>query len=484
MAAKKKTGKKKGQGDREAKAASAKPTSAEAPARAANAEATELAPAPKAKAKRDVLPLPAPLPQPVFPKETSPIDNPLTMAAVLAIVLSVMIGLTWKRVSTAESGGPLSAVPRESFLVARIDVPTLRASPLYAAVIGEESASKALGLEELARGCGFDPLARVDDLVVAIPEGEAKGTFGLAAQVRLTESELATCADRLTAARGGKTTPKTVGAFHVLEEQKGERSTPGLAFREGGLLVVAEGSWLASMLATAEGTRPRALEKDLHGELVRTLEADPSLSHPTILATAVLPTSLRERLKNELSQELAAAAGGAGGQSGDSPESIMSAVLSVSAAGLGISARGGEELSARAELVCETEASAAVLGRLVERKRFGWSKDIAMRLIGLGSAVDSITAVPHGPSLTVKLHAPTDDLARGIARVLEYGRKKAPAPEPPTPSKRPPPDEVLSPKRDAGAPSRPAGASGASGASGEGAAGRPRPPSSEELPPR
>jgi hypothetical protein len=399
--------------------------------------------------QKTFLPLPAPLPQPVFPKESSPIDNPGTMAVVLSIVLAVLIGLTWKQGGRPqEAGGPLGAVPKESFLVARVDVPTLRASPLYAAVLGEEGPSKALGLDEITRGCGFDPITRVDELVLAIPEGEAKGTFGLAAKVRIDESELATCAERLTAARGAKTTPKVVGTFHVLEQEKGERSAPGLAFREGGLLVVAEGSWLTSMLAAAEGTHPRALVKDLHADLSNTLENDPQLVRPTLLATAVLPTSLRERLKVELSHELSAAP--AGGTNEDTPEAIMSAVLSVSAAGLAISAHPGEELVARAELVCETETAAKVLGRLVERKRFGWSKDIALRLVGLGSAVDSIVVEPHGPGLTVKLHAPIEDLSRGIARVLEYGKKKVSPPES-APPRRPVPDELVTSKKDAGA---------------------------------
>lgn len=447
MASKKK-GKKKASAPSESQKARATEGEREVP-EPSRAAANDVADAHAVPAKKTFLPLPAPLPQPVYPKESSPIDNPGTMAVVLSIVLAVLIGLTWKQGGRPQdAGGPLAAVPKESFLVARVDVPTLRASPLYAAVVGEEGPSKALGLDEIGRGCGFDPIARVDELVLAIPEGEAKGTFGVAAKVRIDESELATCAERLTAARGAKTTPKTVGSFHVLEQEKGERSAPGLAFREGGLLVVAEGSWLSSMLAAAEGTHPRAFVKDLHADLAKTLESDPQLVRPTILATAVLPTSLRERLKAELSHELSAAPAGTTNE--DTPEAIMAAVLSVSAAGLAISAHPGEEIVARGDLLCETETAAKVLGRLVERKRFGWSKDIALRLIGLGSAVDSIVVEPHGPGLTVKLHAPTDDLSRGIARVLEYGKKKASPPES-APLRRPVPDEIVSSKKDAGA---------------------------------
>jgi len=367
----------------------------------------------------------------------------------MAIALAVMVGLTWKQGAAGGAPlGPEAAVPKASFLVAHVDVPTLRASPVYAAVVGEEGPGKSLGLDELSRGCGFDPLTRVDDLVVAVPEGESRGTFGVAAQVRITESELATCAERIALTRGTKTSPKVVGAFHVLEGEAGARGQPGLAFREGGLLVVAEGSWLGAMLAAAEGTAPRALQGDVHGELVKTLTAEPSLAHPTVLATALLPAALRDRLKNELSQELA---GVNGGTSEDAPEAIMSAVLSVSAAGLAVSSRAGEDLSAMAVLRCETEANARVLARLVERKRFGWSKDIGIRLIGLGAVVDSLTAEPKGRELYVRLHAPPDDLARGITRALEYGRKQEPKRlQEPAPGKPQAPDEIVPAKRDAG----------------------------------
>ncbi len=417
--------------------------------------ADEAPPSPSPRPPRPRLaplpPLPAPLEQPVPPPELALVDNPAAIAVVLALVLAVLVGLTWKRAPSGPSGGPLTAVPRESFLVGRVDVPTLRASPLFATVLGDPDASRSLGLDELARGCGFDPLARVKELVVVLPEGESRGTFGLAAQVTVTESELATCAQRISEARGGVATPKTVGSFHVLEDPRG--SKPGLAFREGGLLLVAEGSWLASMISAADSAEQGAkgAHTDLHGTLAAGIGADPRLAAPTALVTAVLPRPLRERLRAELGEEIARAAGGPDGA--DTPQAIMSAVLSVAGAGLGVALGGADgQVSARAELACEDPASAQVLARLVERKRFGWSKELWVRLIGLGGAVDSITVEPRGTTLSVGLHAPTDELSRGVARLLELGQKKLKPPAPgasPPPAAPPaprPPDEVLKPK--------------------------------------
>jgi hypothetical protein len=410
------------------------------------------------KAEKKGFPPLRPLPPPdvLSEKELSPIDNPIAIALVMAIALAVLVGLTWNRVTPpgAASSGPLDAVPRESFLVGHVDVPALRASPVYKAVLGEAdgSASKALGLDELAKGCGFDPLGRVSELAVAIPEGESRGTFGLAAHVNITESELATCAERIGEARGSKTTPKTVGAFHVMEEQKGAH--PGLAFREGRqssgphLLLVAEGAWLSSMIATASGERPSASADAAHVALATAVTSQPGLEKPTVLATALLPKGLRERLRGELSAEISGAS--QGGE--DSPQDVMSAVLSVGGVGLAIRAGGpGEDFDVRAELACEGDKQAGVLARLVERKRFAWSKDIGLRIVGFGGAIDSIVAEPHGSNLTLKLHAPADDLARAITRGLELGKSRPSArPEPAVPSARRPPDEVLDARRDAG----------------------------------
>jgi hypothetical protein len=397
---------------------------------------------------------PLPLPDVLPEKELSPIDNPIAIALVMAIALAVLVGLTWNRVPTraTASSGPLDAVPRESFLVGHVDVPALRASPVYKAVLGEAdgSAGKALGLDELAKGCGFDPLGRVTELAVAIPEGESRGTFGLAALVGISESELATCAERIGEARGERTTPKTVGSFHVMEEQKGAH--PGLAFRQNPqgphLLLVAEGAWLSSMIATAEGERPSASSEAAHVALATAVTSQPGLEKPTVLATALLPKGLRERLRGELSAEISGASQGAA----DSPQDVMSAVLSVGGVGLAIRAGGpGEDFDVRAELACEADKHASVLARLVERKRFAWSKDIGLRIVGFGGVIDSIVAEPHGSGLTVRLHAPADDLGRAITRGLELGKPRPSArPEPLPPSARRPPDEVLGARQDAG----------------------------------
>jgi hypothetical protein len=99
-----------------------------------------------------------------------------------------------------------------------------------------------------------------------------------------------------------------------------------------------------------------------------------------------------------------------------------------------------------------------VLSRLLERKRFALSKELWVRFIGLGAAVDSVTIEPRDTTLGVGLRAAADDLARGIARLLELGQKRLKAATPAAvgaaagaPSGRAAPDEVVTPR---GAPSQ------------------------------
>jgi len=427
------------------------------PADAANAEVVpaELSRAPRPeRALAPLPPLPAPAEQTPPPRDLAFVDNPIAIALVMCLALATLVGLTWKR--EGARGGPLTAVPQGSFLVARVDVPALRASPLFSALLGGGDASQQLGLDELARACGFDPLSRVKELVVALPEGESRGTFGVAAQVTVSESELGTCAQRIAEARGGQAAPKTLGSFHVLEAAASSRSHPSLAFREGGLLLVAEGAWLAAMIEAAD--HPAAAGSDrgeLHAKLARAITSAPRLESPALLVTAALPRALRERLRGELDAEIAQAEGG---DARDTPQAIMTAVLSVAGAGLGVALGSDGQVTARSELSCEDAASVGVLSRLLERKRFALSKELWVRFIGLGAAIDSVTIEPSGSTLAVGLRASADDLARGIARMLEVGHKRpqAPAAPPsssatPAPSGRAAPDEVLTPR---GAPAQ------------------------------
>ncbi|MBX3260918.1 MAG: hypothetical protein KF782_14630 [Labilithrix sp.] len=325
---------------------------------------------------------------------------------------------------TSAAGVPVDAVPRDSFLVATVDLAELRRSPLYEVLFGKDAPGggpkpdgpmfgpRALGIGKLADACGFDPLSRVERLAVAVPEEGDKGELGVAASVTVSRAELSTCTENLAGRRGGKVATKETGSFVVVEDSTGagEAARPRLAYGRGGLLVVGRGAWFDAMLAAADGKRPGVREAEAHVAMRSSLTGRDGWRSPTVLVSALLPRSLRERLKDEMGAELPAA-GGEGGQG------VMAGVLGVSGVGLALRA-GGRSIDAAVELVCDAEEGCAVVEKLILKKRLEWSKELTLRMVGLGPLLDSIEVKREGARVRVTAGASADALAATIDRLL------------------------------------------------------------------
>jgi hypothetical protein len=120
------------------------------------------------------------------------------------------------------------------------------------------------------------------------------------------------------------------------------------------------------------------------------------------------------------------------GQGEAKANATFAAVLGVSQAGIAVSTGGeGSATEITAELSCESPAACEEVKRFLEKKRLSFSKDIGVRLIGLGPLLDSVTVEVQGSRLTAGARASSDDLARGLDRAIQYtGRRSAPAPAP------------------------------------------------------
>ncbi len=357
---------------------------------------------------------------------------------------------------TSAGGDPYDAVPRDSFLVATVNLAELRRSPLHDVLFGRETlgrerstdvpvlGAKALGIAKLADACGFDPLTRVEQLAVAVPEEGDKGELGMAARVSVTREELSRCTTNLAGQRGGKVETKDVGSFVVVEDSAGalEAARPRLAYGHGGLLVVGRGAWFDAMIEAANGKKPSARDAQAHVALRSSLTSRDGWRAPTVLVSALLPRSLRERLKAEMADEVSA-----DGHAGDGSQSIMSGVLGVSAVGLALRAGGsGQSVDAALELVCDTEDGCAAVEKLILKKRLDWSKELGLRMVGFGPLLDSIEVKRDGVRLRVTAGAAADALASAIDRVLRLkarspGRDERPLLPAPSPS---PPSEKAS----------------------------------------
>jgi hypothetical protein len=373
--------------------------------------------------------------------------------AILGVIGSVAAFFVFGGLRGGGAKEPIDAVPKDSFLVATLDAAELRRSPIYDVLFGKDApgTSSALGIGALAEACGFDPLSRVSKLAVAVPEQGDRGELGLAAKVEVTRDELERCTKSLAGKRGGKAETREVGGFVVLEDgapshEKGSR----LAYGAGGLLLVGKGAWLDAMIGAAEQKAPALRDAELHTRLRASLTGRDGWRAPTLVVTALLPRSLRDRIKDEMGAEIGAS---------DPSSNTMGAVLGVSAVGVALkTGTSGGLVEATVELECDSADACAIVDKLIQKKRLDWSRDLALRMVGFGPLVDSLETKPEGARLRATASANVDTLSGAIERAMKLRARSAPPAKGPAPPQRDPatrPDERVTAKdadaRDGGA---------------------------------
>jgi hypothetical protein len=361
-----------------------------------------------------------------------------TNALILALLIAATGGfLYWTsraeqsaRAQVSPVERTLEAAPAETFLVATLDVAKLRGSPLLAPL---QSLGAGLN-KEVTHKCGFDPLERLDALTVAVPEDEGSGDFGLAMAGRLSTNELVTCGQKVMEDRGAVIATEHVGSFTLAYDKATVASLNRfgkLALREGGPYLLARGEWLETMIASAEQKHPRATSNTRHMALRTALDAE----HRALVATVLLPAKLRDRLKREMA--------------GEAPNSTMRGILGVESAGIALGA-GGE---VAAELRCETADDCNEVKALLLAKRDAWSRDLGMRILGVGALLQNVNVDVRETTLSVRSQLPVEEAGRLLSRILEM-RSRPAAPAAPSssapPLPRPRADEVLSPRKDGG----------------------------------
>jgi len=382
---------------------------------------------------------------------------PLVVLAIAGLAL-----VAWLILRGGLGSSPLAAVPEDSFLVATLDVAALADSPLVEAFVDKDGkpgkSGKMLGVDALTDACGFNPLTRIRAIAVAVPEEGEGGEFGVIASGALTRDELTKCAQAMITRRGGEPKVGASGSFTVVEDARAGReaaSTPRVAFRDGGPYLVGSGAWLDRMIATAEGRVPSVAKSPEHASLRASLASRHAGTY-ALVVSALLPKTLRDRLKSEMSEE-----------TGAHGTEAMAGVLGVASAGLAVHAgRRGEDAWIYAELRCEASPDCDEVAKLLARKRFGWSRDFGLRFAGLGPAIDSFESHPdpeHPSTLLVSTHLPVDAFAGALDYVLTpHARARPPASTSPatppslplvnsntTPKAGAIPDEVIHPGKSA-----------------------------------
>lgn len=345
------------------------------------------------------------------PRRSSPVV-PVLLAAAL-----VGGAIAWLHRPPKAAEDPLGACPADSFLVARVDVAALRATPL-----GDFVDQALHGLvpipQEAEKAC--DAVAHLDSLAVVVPEGDERSDIGVALKLRLGKDELARCADVLVKtnaeARGSTSAaPEREGAFSLFASGEPHADTLGAA--DNGLVVLADRAWATAMARAGSGRAPAAASSPPHDAILR------ALGKRALVVSIALPKSTRARIRREMETEL-----------GEGERKAMEGVLGVEAAGAALDVHADTELAF--ELRCDTTASCAAVNDLLARKRKQWSESPIVRLLGIGQAADALTLTHRGTKLSISTHLDTNALRSAIERALAFRASRA-APRTPTPPTAP-----------------------------------------------
>jgi len=350
--------------------------------------------------------------------------------AGLGVVLLAVgaFALVRARRAGAATGAVLRAAPRDTWLLATVDVAALHESPLVQRVLEPEAVARMVGLPGLSATCGFDPIARVRELMLAAPEAGDRGDFGVAYSGDFRGAELVTCAENVIRSRHGEPRTSARGRFTVVDDARDPKHTR-LACSESGMCVIGRGPWLDAMVDAADGNAAGGLSE--HQGLRDRFASDGS-APPAVVVTALLPKALRDRLKAEAAPDPSTGDAGAdssppGDGAARAPRpaaaEAFAGVLSVDEAGLAMrTGAAGSTTEITVRMHCETAAACAEVESLVERKRLAWSRDFRARLLGLGPLLDTFEVSAQGPWLAASARAPTDDLAVLLRRLLELRR--------------------------------------------------------------
>lgn len=333
----------------------------------------------------------------------------------------------------------LDAIPERTFLLVTIDLKRLRASPLAAELGGFREVSDVSSL------CGFDPLERAREVVIAVPEEES-GEFGLAVTHDLTRDEVAACARKIADSRGDGSTVREEGAYAILEPKESIEPGPKgqIVYRQGAPLLVGRGAWMTKMRGALDGTEPRVAAQKAHSALREVAGANAvGDARPTLVATAVLPKALRERLRRQMVTETEGSKGAA----------TMDAILAVGEVALAIrTTTEGAPVKVFAELRCEKPGACETVRGFIDRKRKAFAADPLVKLMGFGPMLDAVTLEVNGEVLDAEVEWSAADFRRA-ASALKRAAFPAESPSLPPPSASVPPvpkptasaDEVVRP---------------------------------------
>ncbi|WP_437547303.1 hypothetical protein WME97_45115 [Sorangium sp. So ce367] len=379
--------------------------------------------------------------------------QPRTRDGLVLLLVGVLLGggVAWllgRRRESPPAAAPraLDAVPAGAMLVATLDLPALRASPAFASFLREEREIPGLG--KVRDVCGFDPVAALTEVAIAIPAAGEGGDFGLVAAGAVQDEALLACASKVIEARGGRPVVSGIGSFRAVRDSSAEGHGE-IAVRPGGPILLGGGAYLRAMIDTAEGRAGSVGASAAHDDIAR------AVGEGAARVTVVLTPEQRA----EIGRELALSG------SGRSPAaSLLSGGASVAL---------GPEIAVHAAVLCDAEAPCEALGAELRAARDTRAADFATRLIGFGAVLERIAIAAEGKALHARVKLSAEEAGALVDRLASLRGLRQPALPPRRPpaqadsdapphagASAPPPrgDAAPPPRGDAGVPSRGAAA--------------------------
>ncbi|WP_437599279.1 hypothetical protein WMF28_41275 [Sorangium sp. So ce590] len=358
-----------------------------------------------------------------------------TRDGLVLLLAGVLLGggLAWlvgrRQESPPAAPRALDAVPAGALLVATLDLPALRASPAFASFLREEREIPGLG--RVRDVCGFDPMAGLTEVAIAIPAAGDPGDFGLVAAGAVQDEALLACASKVIDARGGRPVVAALGSFRAVRDASAE-GRGEIAVRPGGPILLGGGAYLRAMVDAADGRAATVGASAAHDAIAR------AVGEGAARVTVVLTPEQRAELGREL------ALSGAG----------RSPAASIVSGGAAVAL--GPEIAVHAAVLCDAEAPCAELGAQLSAARDARAEDLATRLIGLGGVLERIAIAAEGKALHARVRLSAEEAGALVDRLASLRGLRQPSlspREPPAPAPQPPALEGTAPPRgDAAAP--------------------------------
>lgn len=340
--------------------------------------------------------------------------------------------------------GLLDAIPAGALAVVTADVRALRASPLAAPYLG--GSRSVPGFDDVRQACGFDLIASVDELAIAIPEG-GDADFGIVAMGGFSDSAILDCASKVVESRGGEPVVSTLGSFKSVRDAASQASSGETAARPGGLLLWGGGPYVRTMIDAADGAAPTLRGGSLHEKLRAELTG-----YETIQISYVFSDAQRAIVADEITQA-----------QGRAPAVLAHVV----GAGLGVRLVG-DKTALLLVLVADDPSHAPELRAWIEQSKKEASSGLASRLLGVGGLLDRVEMQTTGTTVRAKLDATVSEIDSIVDRAFKVRamlqkQEEQPQPQPdastqpvpstppvpstqPTPSTQPVPSMSVAPR--------------------------------------